>query len=131
MIDQPSPNDRDGFEASMRMARKTGHGVAVVHAPAVLSGEVLTDVAAGQRRRRPHRVVACRVSVVVVDAEQERVGRLPLKTERANLLDGRAHAISREGEANAAMLLHPPWEPWRDRPRYPVSHRRSAQSCER
>ena len=44
MIDEALAHDRHGLEAAMRMLRKPGHDVAVVHAPAVLALEVLAHV---------------------------------------------------------------------------------------
>jgi hypothetical protein len=44
MVDVALAHDRDGLESAVRMLRKPGHDVAVVHAPAVLALEVLTDV---------------------------------------------------------------------------------------
>ena len=41
VIDQASAHDRDGLEAAVRMRRKARHDLAVIHAPAVLAGEVL------------------------------------------------------------------------------------------
>ena len=53
VIDEPAAHDRHGLEAAVRVLREARHDVAVVHAPAVLAREVLPDVAAGERRRRP------------------------------------------------------------------------------
>src|SRR5262245_5105247 len=49
MIDVATTQDRDGLEASMRMLRKSRHGLAVIHAPAIFSLEVLADVATFER----------------------------------------------------------------------------------
>jgi hypothetical protein len=92
MIDEAALDDRDRLEAAMRMCGKSRHGVAVVHVPAIPAGEVLPDVAAGQRcARRPHFGVARRVGVAMVDAEQERVQRAPLKAEWKHVDDGFGH----------------------------------------
>ena len=65
------------------------HDLAVVHAPAVDAGEVLAEVAAGRAARSgPSSVVAGRVGVVVVDAEQERVDGGPLEPQRHGLEHG-------------------------------------------
>src|SRR5690606_32257620 len=88
MIDVAAPSQRERLEAAVRVTRKAGHDVAVVHAPAVDTLEVHPDVAARERRRRTHLLVARRVGVVVVDAEQERVERLPLKAEGEDFQNG-------------------------------------------
>ena len=85
VIDVALADDRHRLEAAMRVLRKAGHDVAVVHPPAVLALEVLPDVAAGQRRRRAELVVARGIVIVVVDAEEKRIVRLPAVTERADL----------------------------------------------
>jgi len=77
VIDEASAGDRDRLEATVWVAREPRHHVAVVHVPAVLVGEVLPDVAPDERRTRPELGVACRVVVLVVDAEQEGVERFP------------------------------------------------------
>ena len=50
VVDQALAHDGHGLEAAVRMRREARHRVAVVHAPAVLAGEVLAEVAPGQRR---------------------------------------------------------------------------------
>ena len=67
VIDVPAPDDGDGFEAPMGMLRKAGDDIAVIHAPAVAALEVLTDIAARQRRDRTEAIVALREMVDVVD----------------------------------------------------------------
>ena len=66
---------------------KPGTDVAVIHAPAVLAGEVLADVAPGERRGGTQAVVAARVEVDVVDANEERIFRLPRERERRDADD--------------------------------------------
>ena len=73
MVDQSLAYDGDGFEAAVRVLREARHGRVVVHAPAPPAGKVLPQVAIGQASAGPQPVVAARVGVVVVDAEQERV----------------------------------------------------------
>src|SRR5262249_17336115 len=92
VIDQPAPRDGHGLEAAMRMAGEAGDDVAVIHAPAVLAGEALADVAAGERRRRPQLIVARRVGVVVMDAEQEGVLGVPGEAQLEGLADWLGHA---------------------------------------
>ena len=48
MVDQPAAHNGHGLEAPMRVGRKARNRVAVVHAPAVFTAKVLTDIAPGQ-----------------------------------------------------------------------------------
>ena len=91
VIDVAAARDRDRLEPAVRVLREPGYDAAVVHPPAVLALEVLPEVATGERGRRPHALVARGVGVVVVDAEQERVRRLPREAERAGAEDEAAH----------------------------------------
>src|SRR5262249_53458996 len=77
VIDQPAPHDRHGLEPAVRVLREAGDHLAVIHAPAVLAGEVLADGAPCERRRGAEPLVARGVGVVVVDAEQEGIGGGP------------------------------------------------------
>ena len=88
VVDQALADDRHGLEAAVRMAGEARHLAAVVHAPAVLAAEVLAEVAAGERRVGAEPGVALRIGVVVMDAEQERVDRLPGEAERLDPDDG-------------------------------------------
>jgi hypothetical protein len=45
VIDEAAPDDRDGLEAAMGMRREARDDLPVVHAPAVLHLEVLSEVA--------------------------------------------------------------------------------------
>ena len=91
MVDTPLAHHGHGFKTPVRVAGKTRHRVAVVHAPAVLAAEVRTQLAARQQGFvHGHVAVALRVGVVVVRAEQEGVGRRPRKTERLGAEDNRA-----------------------------------------
>src|SRR5687768_3785074 len=80
-------NNRHRFESSVRMRRESGNRLAVIHAPAILAGEVLSDVAPSQRRVGAKPAIATRIRVVVMDAQQKRVNRIPGKTEGALLND--------------------------------------------
>ena len=80
MIDRAAPHDRDRLEAAVRVLRKAGDGAPVVHAPAVLALEVLPEVASRERRRGAEPFVAGGVGVVVVDAEEEGIGRRPRRS---------------------------------------------------
>jgi len=88
MVNQPFAHHRDGFKPAVWVAGEAGHGVAVVHAPAVAPAEVLAHVAAGQRYAGAHVGIAGRVGVVVLHAEQERGPRGPGKAKRLELHDG-------------------------------------------
>ena len=103
VVDQALPHVGDRLEAAVRVGREAGHDLAVVHAPAVDALEVLTELAAGERRRRAELGVARRVAIDVVHAEQERVGRRPLEPERHGLQhsahERQAKADVRDGSA--------------------------------
>ncbi len=70
---------------------KPGHDLAVVHPPAVDAGEVLPEIASFERGGRAELVVAGRVGVEVVDAEQEGIDGRPLEVERHALEHGIGH----------------------------------------
>ena len=82
MVYKTLAHDGHRFKTPMRMRWKAGHSLAVVHAPAVLTGKVLAQVAAGQRCLWTHGRVTLGVSVVVVHAKQKRVDGLPGKAQR-------------------------------------------------
>src|SRR5690606_6013033 len=125
MVDQPPAHDGDRLEPAMRMRRKAGYRLAVVHAPAILAAEVLADVAAGERRRRAEAAVAGRIGVVVMGAEEERIRGDPRKAERRGAQDkviGRGlHEVSTPfgsdgGEAGmiqcgGMLVRRPAWRP--------------------
>src|SRR5262245_35454575 len=76
----------------MRMLRKAGHDIAVIHTPAVLARKVLADVAALERCGGTEAIVAARILIDVMDADEERVLRLPWERERRDADDRiRAH----------------------------------------
>jgi len=79
VVGEALAHDGDGLEAAMRMLRKTGHDVAVVHAPAVFDDEVLSQVAAHERRGWAHLLVARGVRVIVMNAEEEGIRGDPRK----------------------------------------------------
>ena len=81
VIDETLAHDRHGLEAAMRMLRESGHHVAVVHAEAVLHGEVHADFTTRERHGRSELVVALRIVVVVMRTEEEGVERLPQEPE--------------------------------------------------
>ena len=92
MIDEALTNERHRLEPAVRMLWEPGHDAAVVHAPAVGAGEVHPDVARRERRVRAQVLVALRVLVEVVDAEQERVDGHPLHAEGDRLQHRISHA---------------------------------------
>ena len=58
VIDVARSNNRHRLEAAVRMLRKAGHDVAVVHPPAILALEVLADLAPAERSGGPQPIVA-------------------------------------------------------------------------
>ena len=102
VIDEAFAHERHRLEAAVRMLRKPRHRIAVVHAPAVLAGEVLADVAARERGGGAQTVVTLRIEIDVVDADEERVLGLPGEGKRRNAEDGIcAHAASLETRPQA------------------------------
>ena len=93
VVDQTLAHDGDGLEAAVRVLREPRDDGTVVHVPAVDPGEVHADVATLERRDRGEALVALRVGVVVVRAEQERVDGRPLRAQRCGLADGRASGL--------------------------------------
>ncbi len=79
MVDEPGAHHCDRLEPAVGMARKPGHHVAVIHAPAVLAAEVHADMTPGQRGGGGHPFVSRRVGVEVVHTEEEGVGSDPGK----------------------------------------------------
>src|SRR2546426_9595576 len=82
MIDVAVTHDRHSFEPAMWMLRESRHNAAVIHAPAILALEVLSDVASLKRGRRSEVIVALWIVIVVIHAEQERIGGFPGHTQR-------------------------------------------------
>ena len=81
MIDNPAAYYRNGFEAAVRVPGKTRDAFTVVHAPAVARFKILADVATRKGGGWSQYLIATRVLVEVVHAEQERVCRYPLKAQ--------------------------------------------------
>ena len=91
VVDQAPPDERDGLEATVRVLGKPRDLLPVVHAPPVDALEVLAHLSTLERRVRSQHLVAGRIGVVVVHAEQERVDRGPLEPDRHGLEDGARH----------------------------------------
>ncbi len=87
MIDGAGADIGDRLEPSVGVRRKSGDRAAVIHVPTVDVGEVLPDLATGQRRIGPELGGAGRVVVAMVRTEEERIDRRPLHTE----IEGLAH----------------------------------------
>jgi uncharacterized protein DUF4440 len=94
MIDVALADNGHGLEAAMGMLGKPWDDVAVIHAPAVRVAEVLSDVVAGKRCRRAELIVALRIAIEMMDAEQKRIERLPPIAQRADLKDGIGHPVT-------------------------------------
>ena len=78
----------------------------MVHAPPVLAGKVLAEVAAGQRGVGAELRIARRIGVVVLDAEQAGVDRLAGEAERRDVQDGvGGHGAAPVHRAMAARLV--------------------------
>ena len=87
-------HDGHRLKAAVRVGRKAGNGLAVVHAPAVLAGKVLAQIAPVQARVGPHGGVAARVVVQVVDAKQKRVNGRPRWRGQGRDAEDAAHGVS-------------------------------------
>jgi len=68
--------------------REPGHRVAVIHAPTIFARKVLAHVATVERRGWTEAVVALRIVVDVMHAEEERITRLPRGRQRGGTKDG-------------------------------------------
>ena len=91
VIDVAPADDRHRLESAVRVLREAGHDVTVIHPPAVDAGKVLSDVMPGQRRGGTKLIVALRVVIDVMNAEQEGVDGLPALTEGFDGEDGIVH----------------------------------------
>ena len=77
MVNMPLSHDSDRLKTSVRVRRKAGNGLAVVHAPAVFVAEIAAHLPTRQRCCRSHVLIADRVVIDVMHAEQKRVNGLP------------------------------------------------------
>ena len=75
MVDVALADDGHRLEPAVRVLWKPGDHVTVIHPPAVAVLEILSDVMPGERSRRSTLIVALRIEIDVVDAEQERIER--------------------------------------------------------
>ena len=89
VVDDPAAHVGHGLEPAVRVLREAGHDLAVVHAVAVPAGEVGAELTVVEPGRRTEALVAGRVGVEVVDAEEERVDRRPRRASRAARSGGR------------------------------------------
>lgn len=87
MIDVAAADDRHGLEAAMGMLGKAGHYLTVVHTPAIFAGEVLAQIASGQRGRRSQLVIAGGIGIDVMHTEQEGIDGWPGKAQGMALQD--------------------------------------------
>jgi hypothetical protein len=94
VVDQTLAHERHGLEATVRVLGEARDDQPVVHAPAAGAGEVHAQVAVVDRHRRREELVAWRVRVVVVGAEQERVECGPMQPELEGLQDRARHLVS-------------------------------------
>ena len=92
MVDVPRGGDGDGLKASVRVLRKAWHLPSVVHAPAVLQGEITAHVATLQVSGfNPLFVIPWGIVVAMMGAEQKWVDCRPMQTERYGVDDGGRH----------------------------------------
>ena len=82
VIDKSLSRDRNRFEAAMGVLGETGDPFAVIHAPAVLAAEIMTDGSPCKGVHGSHILIPRGIGVLVVSAEQERVQRLPSRPQR-------------------------------------------------
>ena len=87
-------HDGHRLKAAVRVGRKAGNGLAVVHAPAVLAGKVLAQIAPVQARVGPHGGVATRVGVHVVNTKQKWIDGRPGWRGQGRDAEDAAHGVS-------------------------------------
>ena len=110
MIDVSAAHDCNRLEAAMRMLRKSGHDVAVVHAPAVAAFEILPDVVPRERRSRPEPLIPFGVIVDVMNAKKKRVVGLPARLKGRDVYNRIVHSLrvsslSSQAAAFRALIL--------------------------
>src|SRR4029453_14390223 len=121
VVDVAVANDRDRFEATVRMLWKTGYHVAVIHPPAVLAFEVLSDVVTCERCGGTELFVALGIVVDVRAAKQKRVPRLPSAAQRRLLNNRISHTLTlpQNGQAVCVRLASPSWRASRSTSPFP------------
>jgi len=77
MINETLAGHGYGLEPAVGMLREPRHLVTMIHTPAVLAAEVLANGPPAQVCIRPHLIIARRIGVIMVGAEQKRVQGLP------------------------------------------------------
>ena len=93
VVDMALAHDGHRLKAAVRVGRKAGNGLAVVHAPAVLAGKVLAQIAPLQARVGLHGSVAARVGIHVVDAKQKRIDSRPGWRGQGRDAEDAAHGV--------------------------------------
>ncbi len=107
VVDQALAHQRHGLEAPVRVTRKAGHALAVVHRKAVLAAEVAAHLAPVQLHGlHAQGAVARRVGVVMVGAEQERIQRGPLRSKRLGVQDGAGGGAHGAGLSWSGLRRH-------------------------
>jgi hypothetical protein len=73
VVNETVQHDGHRFKTPVRMGRKARYGSSMVHLPVVSLIKIRTDVAAHERFAWSHQLVAFRVQIKVMDAEQKGV----------------------------------------------------------
>src|SRR6476660_4092651 len=77
VVDKTMTHDGDCFKATVWVLRKARDHVSVIHPPTVCTFKILADIPPGQRSCGPEVVVPGGVDIIVIHAEEERVGCFP------------------------------------------------------
>ena len=93
MIDEPGPDVGDGLESAVRMLGEAGHHRPVIHPPTVAEREIHTQLTTFEGRSRAQTIIARRIDVEVMGAEEERIDGRPVQAE----FDGLQHRVVRHG----------------------------------
>src|SRR5262249_12912141 len=82
MIDKAMPHNGHCLESTMRMLRKSGYRLPVIHSPSIFAFKILANVPARQRSGRSQPFIAGRITIFVIHAEQKRIWRFPWSFKR-------------------------------------------------
>ena len=95
VVDEALPDERDGLEAAVRVDAGSPGTVLpwYIRQPSMPSKSLPID-RPSSGAVGPEIGVARRIPVEVVDAEEERIDRRPLESQRNGLEDGRSHGVS-------------------------------------